>query len=177
MKHRSHSASSLAIVLVLFTVVTTGTAAATEDLTRPLPRLERLLIAARTLYGCGEGGNEVAAVIIPHAALSRANSVHALSLDPDSYEFAVTVGRTVFHPVGAHTNHLSRDLHRRLVAAFVAEVFRGDTAGLHAVEVGSRFGGSLPGDDEDGDDRPAAPTALGLIDGDRILIMRGMACR
>ena len=141
-----------------------------SDLSVKVPDLEFLAVSASALYEMGQDNCKVAREIIEYHSLSRAVELRPIELGINGSNLAKYVAATVFHPEGVYTTHLNKSLHKQVTIAFIRVIWGLGDKSLTYFEVVTQGGTSIVGDDA----RVKAPTALGILQGERLLIMRGI---
>jgi hypothetical protein len=146
-------------------------AMANESAAVPVPTLEKLRIAAEALYECGDDNNEIASDTYVYGNLKRSFYLEPVESGPNGMNLAKFVSKNVFFAQGAYTRHLSKERQSMLTQSFCRLLWAAQTKSMVFFEVTCDKSTRLPGDGE----VIKAPAALGIMDGERLLILRGIA--
>jgi len=134
-----------------------------------VPALEQLRISAEALYECGADNNVIASETFAYDSLKRSYYLAPVEFGPNGMNLAKYVSKNVFFAEGAYTDHLSRERQDLLTQSFMRILWAVQTKSMVFFEVTCDKSARLPGDGE----IIKAPAALGIMDGDRLLILRG----
>ena len=137
-----------------------------------LPSLETLAIAAESLYQCGEDGHSLKWRIVDYTKLDRSVYLAPVAFGVNGMNLRKYLKELVFSAEGRYSPHLSLSWQERLASAFIEMLFKQDYEAFHYFEVsGFHWQGSLERDVDN------ARRALGIMHGDRILIIASVASK
>ena len=159
----------LFVIFALSSLAFVAFAYADETAAVPVPTLEQIRISAEALYGCGADNNVIASETYAYDGLKRSYYLAPIEFGPNGMNLAKYVSKNVFFAEGAYTNHLSRERQDLLTQSFMRILWSVQTKSMVFFEVTCDKSARLPGDGE----IIKAPAALGIMDGDRLLILRG----
>lgn len=160
----------LFVIFVLPCLPSVSFASVNDSAAVPVPTLEKLRIAAEALYECGDDNNEIASETYSYGSLKRSFYLETVEPGPNGMNLAKFVSKNVFFAQGAYTRHLSKERQSILTQTFCRLLWACQTKSMVFFEVTCDKSSRLPGDGE----IVKAPAALGIMDGERLLILRGI---
>ena len=160
----------LFVIFALSSLTYVAFANASQSAAVVVPTLEQLRISAEALYECGTDNNIIESETYFYGSLKRSFYLKPVELGINGMNLAKYVSKNVFFAEGAYASHLSRERQQLITTSFMRILWGLQTKSLVFFEVTCDTPSRLPGDDE----IIKAPAALGIMDGDRLLILRGV---